>query len=143
MRAHLSINVKSLKASLEFYSKVFGVAPEKQSETYAKYDLREPVLNFSMHEAREGRMASRVNHLGIEAPSAPEVEAWSHHMEELEILTKPEENTECCFARRDKVWFQDPDGNASEVFFVREQLPVIGAEPPKKVTACGPGSGCC
>ncbi len=143
MRAHMSINVRNLISSVEFYSKVFGTAPQKQSESYAKFDLREPALNFSMHEARDGRQASRLNHLGIEVASADEVEAWSRRLEEVDILIKPEQNTECCFARQDKVWFHDPDGNAWEIFFVHEQLPVAGAEPPKKAAACGPGTGCC
>ena len=55
MRAHLSINVRSLKKSVEFYSKVFGVKPQKKSETYAKFDLKEPSLNFSMHEVVDFR----------------------------------------------------------------------------------------
>ena len=70
----------------------------------------------------------------------------------LEIETFAEEGTDCCYARQDKFWFQDPDGNSWEVFFVHEQLPVTGAEPPhqvkkvdkgKKASACGPGNGCC
>jgi catechol 2,3-dioxygenase-like lactoylglutathione lyase family enzyme len=155
MRHHLSINVRNLKASVEFYSKVFGVKPQKQSETYAKFDLKEPSFNFSMHEVVDGRIASRVNHLGIEVMTEKEIEIWQQKFNELEIETVAEEGTDCCFAKQDKFWFQDPDGNSWEVFFVHEQLPVTGAEPPhqvKKVSkgqkgSCGPkqgvGSGCC
>ncbi|MBX3329683.1 MAG: hypothetical protein KF722_04720 [Nitrospira sp.] len=32
----------------------------------------------------------------------------------------------CCFARQDKLWFTDPDGNAWEIFTVHEQLEVTG-----------------
>jgi catechol 2,3-dioxygenase-like lactoylglutathione lyase family enzyme len=154
MRAHLSINVRSLQKSVEFYSKVFGIPPQKKSESYAKFDLKAPAFNFSMHEVVDGRIASRVNHLGIEVMSESEIGDWQKKVEGAGISTVSEEGTDCCYALQDKFWFEDPDGNSWEVFFVHEQLPVSGAEPPHQVkktakggkpSACGPdsGSGCC
>ncbi len=145
MRAHLSINVKNIKKSVEFYSSVFGVTPQKQTSDYAKFDLQEPALNFSMHEASEKRMPSKVNHLGIEVTNIEQIADWQKRLDSHGIVVVPEENTDCCFARQDKIWFADPDGNAWEVFFVHEQLPTTGAEPPlqKKASACSPASGCC
>lgn len=152
MRAHLSINVRSLKKSVEFYSKVFGVKPQKKSATYAKFDLKELSLNFSMHEVVDGRIASRVNHLGIEVMSVKEVEKWHKKITKNKIKTLTEEGTDCCFALQDKFWFQDPDGNSWEVFFVHKQLPVLGAEPPHQIKKikkgeaappCESKSGCC
>jgi len=142
MRAHLSINVRNLKKSVEFYSKVFGKKPQKMSSTYAKFDLKDPSLNFSMHEVVDGRIASRVNHLGIEVMKAKEIPKWQKKMLKLKIKTLTEEGTDCCFALQDKFWFQDPDGNSWEVFFVHKQLPVLGAEPPN-LAACDSKSGCC
>jgi len=152
MRAHLSINVRSLKKSVEFYSRVFGVKPQKKSETYAKFDLKEPSLNFSMHGVVDGRIASRVNHLGIEVTSVKEIAKWQKRLNKSKIKTLVEEGTDCCFALQDKFWFQDPDGNSWEVFFVHKQLPVLGAEPPHQVKkikkgeaaqACESKLGCC
>lgn len=147
MRAHLSINVRDLEKSVQFYQRIFGVQPQKQAAGYAKFDLKNPSFNFSMHEISEGRLASRLNHLGIEVETSEEVQSWKKRLEEIGVTPRPEENTDCCFARQDKVWFEDPDGNAWEVFFVHEQLPITGAEPPKK-TMCGAGTkgagtGCC
>jgi catechol 2,3-dioxygenase-like lactoylglutathione lyase family enzyme len=51
MRAHLSINVSNVSESVEFYKKVFGVNPQKQTADYAKFDLKDPSLNFSMQTA--------------------------------------------------------------------------------------------
>ena len=34
--------------SVAFYEKVFGVPPQKQTADYAKFDLIEPALNFSL-----------------------------------------------------------------------------------------------
>jgi len=146
MRPHISINVKSIEKSVDFYRGIFGVEPQKRSSTYAKFDLKEPALNFAMHEAVDGRTLSQVNHLGIEVESAEEVTEWQKKLEAKNIATLAEEDTECCFARQDKFWFQDPDGNSWEVFFVHEQLPVVGAEPPRivpKISACSTASKCC
>ncbi len=146
MRPHLSINVLNLKKSVDFYRTVFGVEPQKQSATYAKFDLKEPALNFAMHEAVDGRKTSQVNHLGIEVESVEQVMKWQRKLAASNIATLMEEGTDCCFAKQDKFWFQDPDGNSWEVFFVHEQLPVVGAEPPRtvpKVGACSTTSKCC
>lgn len=145
MRPHLSINVSNLNKSIEFYTRVFGVKPQKQTVGYAKFDLKEPALNFSMHEVSEKRVPSKVNHLGIEVTNVEHIANWQKHLDSQGIKVIPEENTDCCYARQDKIWFSDPDGNAWEVFFVHEQLPTTGAEPPVKykTSSCSPASGCC
>jgi catechol 2,3-dioxygenase-like lactoylglutathione lyase family enzyme len=122
MRTHLSLNVKNVADSVAFYQKVFGVAPQKQNSTYAKFDLQEPPLNFAM-QSGAGQI-SRVSHLGIEVDSADEMLRWQKRLTEHGLVKLVESDTTCCFARQDKVWFADPDGNAWEVFYVREQLPV-------------------
>jgi catechol 2,3-dioxygenase-like lactoylglutathione lyase family enzyme len=131
MRPHLSLDVRNVSASVAFYQKVFGVAPQKQAADYAKFDLTAPALNFSL-VSTTGTI-SRVNHLGIEVGSAGEIAFWKQRLQEEGILEKVEDGIACCFARQDKLWFTDPDGNAWEVFTVHEQLPVSG---PLKATGC-------
>jgi len=131
MRPHLSLDVRNVPASVAFYEKVFGVAPQKQTADYAKFDLKEPALNFSL-VSTAGRV-SRVNHLGIEVQSAGEIAHWKQRLQKDGILDKVEDNIACCFARQDKLWFTDPDGNAWEIFTVHEQLPVSGL---LKATGC-------
>jgi catechol 2,3-dioxygenase-like lactoylglutathione lyase family enzyme len=124
MRPHLSLDVRNVPASVAFYQKVFGVAPQKQTQDYAKFDLIEPPLNFSLVSST-GRL-STVDHLGIEVEFIEELAVWKEHLQAHGILERLEENTSCCFARQDKLWFSDPDGNAWEIFTVHEQLPVDG-----------------
>lgn len=124
MRPHLSLDVRNVGASVAFYQKVFGVAPQKQTDDYAKFDLTSPALNFSLVSSTG--QVSTVDHLGIEVESVEEIAAWKTRLQEAGILERVEENVACCFARQDKVWFSDPDGNAWEVFTVHEQLPVEG-----------------
>lgn len=131
MRPHLSLDVRNVPTSVEFYRKVFGVAPQKQTADYAKFDLTEPALNFSLVSSTE--KVSRVNHLGIEVESVDAIAGWKQRLQEQGILEKVEEGIACCFARQDKLWFSDPDGNAWEVFTVHEQLEVTG---PLKSTGC-------
>ena len=131
MRLHLSLDVRNVPASVEFYRKLFGVAPQKQATDYAKFDLTEPALNLSL--VSSAGTSSSVNHLGIEVESVDEIEEWKQRLQERGILEKVEEGVACCFARQDKLWFSDPDGNAWEVFTVLEQLEVTG---PLKNTGC-------
>ena len=125
MRAHVSLNVKDVAESVDFYKKLFGQGPQKQTEDYAKFDLQSPALNFSMQTA-SAKNLSRVSHLGIEVDSPKVVSEWKERLEKAGMKGKVEEDTACCFARQDKVWFQDPDGNSWEIFHVLEQLPVVG-----------------
>ena len=125
MRPHFSLDVRDVAASVAFYRRVFGEEPQKRSDTYAKFDLTTPALNFSLVSST-GRI-SKVNHLGIEVDTAGEVAVWKQRLQEAGILDRVEEQVACCYARQDKVWFSDPDGNAWEVFTVHEQLPVDGS----------------
>lgn len=122
MRPHLSLDVQHVPVSVVFYQKVFGVFPQKQTHDYAKFDLTSPSFNLSL-VSTTGRISS-VNHLGIEVDSVEEIAVWKERLQAAGILDRVEENTACCFARQDKLWFSDPDGNAWEVFVVYEQLPV-------------------
>jgi catechol 2,3-dioxygenase-like lactoylglutathione lyase family enzyme len=136
MRAHLSLDVRNVPASVAFYQKLFGVAPQKQTTDYAKFDLTAPALNLALVSST-GRV-SAVNHLGIEVESADDIAIWKQQLLERGILEKVEEGTECCFARQDKLWLTDPDGNPWEVFTVHEQLTVTGTL--KNTGCCVPKS---
>ena len=122
MKTHISLNVRNVQNSVEFYRKAFGADPQKQTADYAKFDLITPPLNFSL--VSSPRAISMVNHLGIEVESAHEVGKWERRLQEDGIVDRVEKDTDCCYARQDKVWFTDPDGNHWEVFTVLEQLPV-------------------
>jgi catechol 2,3-dioxygenase-like lactoylglutathione lyase family enzyme len=124
MRPHISLDVRDVAKSAAFYEKVFGVKPQKQVADYAKFDLKVPALNFSVVSST-GEVSS-VDHLGIEVETVDEIAEWKTRLQDRGILQKVEENIACCFARQDKLWFSDPDGNAWEIFTVHEQLAVTG-----------------
>jgi len=137
MRPHISLNVRDVPTAVEFYRKVFGVAPQKQTADYAKFDLTAPPLNFSLVSSTGA--ISAVNHLGIEVESPAQVAEWERSLHEQGVLDTVEKDVNCCYARQDKAWFTDPDGNQWEVFTVLEQLPVT--MPLKDAACCAPT--CC
>jgi catechol 2,3-dioxygenase-like lactoylglutathione lyase family enzyme len=149
MRPHLSINVTNVTESVEFYKKVFGVNPSKQTKDYAKFDLKEPAFKFTMQTASNENEKSRVSHLGIEVESPNEILQWQEKLTTQGLVKMVENETDCCFAKQDKVWVQDPDGNSWEIFYVIEQLPVVGEINKASSSACctptfGKNkSGCC
>lgn len=124
MRLHISLDVRDVSKSVAFYEKVFGVKPQKQVTDYAKFDLKIPGLNFSL--VSSAGEVSAVNHLGIEVETVNEITEWKTRLQHEGILERVEANIACCFARQDKLWFTDPDGNAWEIFTVHERLEVTG-----------------
>ena len=124
MRPHISLDVRDVAKSVAFYEKVFGETPQKQVADYAKFDLKNPILNFSLVSSTGA--VSAVDHLGIEVETVEEIAEWKARLQHEGILEKVEDNVACCFARQDKLWFTDPDGNAWEIFTVHEQLEATG-----------------
>jgi hypothetical protein len=45
-------------------------------------------------------------------------------------------DTECCYARQDKIWVTDPDGTPWEVFTVLADTEHDSADSPPRPTAC-------
>jgi catechol 2,3-dioxygenase-like lactoylglutathione lyase family enzyme len=145
MRPHISIQVRDVARSVDFYRKLFGKEPQKRTENYAKFDLENPALNFSMAVTSPDKV-SRVGHFGVEVDSPFEVTQWQEKLNILGLAGKTEEKVDCCYARQDKAWFTDPDGNSWEIFYVHEQLPVVGPAS-NKAECCAPASAgtsaCC
>lgn len=120
-KPHVSLNVTSVERSIAFYRSFFGVEPVKVRHDYAKFDLADPPLNLTMNErAPEQGEHGRLAHLGIQVDGHAGVEAARKRLEAAGMISLDEEDTVCCYARQDKVWATDPDGNEWEVFFVVE-----------------------
>lgn len=119
LKAHLALNVKSVEQSIQFYRKMFGIEPSKVRTGYAKFDVHNPPLNFTLNE---GSFAKRgaLSHLGIQVRSTADVLATRQRWNDAGLLTHDEMQTNCCYAMQDKTWVRDPDGNEWEVFVVLE-----------------------
>ena len=42
LKPHISLNMKDVKKSIEFYQKLFGIEPVKVRKGYAKFDAKNP-----------------------------------------------------------------------------------------------------
>jgi catechol 2,3-dioxygenase-like lactoylglutathione lyase family enzyme len=164
MKAHVSLNVTDIGRSVDFYRRFFGAEPVKRRPDYAKFDLAAPALNLTLNlrpPAQDGEHG-RLAHLGVQVDGHEGVAAARERLAAAGMIARDEADTVCCYARQDKVWATDPDGNPWEVFFVVEAdvdaasfegdaccVPVEAAAdeacctPDAKDAAVAAGRGCC
>jgi catechol 2,3-dioxygenase-like lactoylglutathione lyase family enzyme len=119
LKAHLALNVRSVEQSIEFYKKMLGIEPSKVRPGYAKFDVQNPPLNLTLNEASFGERGA-LSHLGIQVGSTHDVLQMRQQWVDRGLITRDEMQTNCCYAKQDKTWVHDPDGNEWEVFVVLE-----------------------
>jgi catechol 2,3-dioxygenase-like lactoylglutathione lyase family enzyme len=119
LKAHLALNVRDVETSIEFYRKLFGIEPSKVRTGYAKFDVQNPPLNFTLNQSVFSERGA-LSHLGIQVASTSVVMAIRENWIEAGLITRDEMHTNCCYALQDKTWVRDPDGNEWEVFVVLE-----------------------
>lgn len=119
MKTHISLNVRNVQESIEFYRKMFGIEPLKVKCDYAKFDISNPPLNLTMNQ-RNFVVGGSLSHLGLQVKSSEEVLEIGKRWTEAGLLTLDEMKTDCCYALQNKTWVADPDGNRWEIFTVLE-----------------------
>src|SRR6202049_4799400 len=97
LKAHIAIHVRDVPKSIEFYRKLFGIEPCKVRTGYAKFDVANPPLNFTLNEGTEARHGA-LSHMGIQVESTADVLAVRHTWQEQGLLPRDEMKTECCYA---------------------------------------------
>ena len=124
LKAHVSINVRNVERSIDFYRKMFGIEPSKVRTGYAKFDVQNPPLNLALNEVPALADAGALSHLGLQVRSTDDVLAIRRRWSESGLVTRDEMKTDCCYATQDKTWVHDPDGNEWEAFVVlKDNLP--------------------
>src|SRR5919109_4936122 len=116
LRPHLALTVSNVERSILFYAALFGAEPVKVKPGYAKFEVAEPALNFTLNEGERGDTLGAFNHAGIQVASTDDVLAARLRLQEAGLATFDEMDTTCCYARQDKIWVRDPDGTPWEVF---------------------------
>jgi catechol 2,3-dioxygenase-like lactoylglutathione lyase family enzyme len=120
LKPHVSINVRNVEKSIDFYRRMLGIEPSKVRTGYAKFDVQNPALNLALNEFPSLSGPGALSHLGIQVGSTADVLKVREQWAEAGLITRDEMDTNCCYARQDKTWVHDPDGNEWEVFVVLE-----------------------
>jgi catechol 2,3-dioxygenase-like lactoylglutathione lyase family enzyme len=119
LKAHLALNVRDVEKSIAFYRKLLGIEPSKVRVGYAKFDVQNPPLNLTLNQSNFGERGA-LSHLGIQLSSTADVLSMRQKWGEAGLITRDEMQTNCCYAKQDKTWVHDPDGNEWEAFVVLE-----------------------
>jgi catechol 2,3-dioxygenase-like lactoylglutathione lyase family enzyme len=124
---HLSLNVADLGRSVDFFRRLFDLAPAKERSDYAKFEVAAPPLVLSL-EPNSANAGDRLNHLGIRLPNSERLVEFQRRLEMAGIACQREDGVACCYARQTKFWITDPDGNLWEVYTIEEDLNCRGIE---------------
>jgi catechol 2,3-dioxygenase-like lactoylglutathione lyase family enzyme len=119
LKPHVSINVRNVTESIEFYRKMLGIDPAKVRTGYAEFDVQNPPPNLALYEIPFNERGA-LSHLGIQVASTDDVLAVRMRWADEGLITRDEMQTDCRYAIQDKTWVSDPDGNEWEVFVVLE-----------------------
>lgn len=170
-RMHVSIYVKNIDATVDFYNRFFDKQADKVKPGYAKYILEKPSLIISFVENAE-RVQQHFGHLGFQVDTPEELALWLEKTKAKKLAIREETGTNCCYALQDKFWVTDPDGVQWEVYYFHADAefndPHYATDkaeacctPPQKAekqkvnlaelkfadaeaeACCTPGSGCC
>jgi catechol 2,3-dioxygenase-like lactoylglutathione lyase family enzyme len=153
-KTHLSLNVRDVDRSAAWYEAFFGVPTHKRRPGYANFDLESPGLKLALNESPTVSEGGALNHLGILVDSTAQVNAAKERLEQAGLVTFSEKNVTCCYAKQDKIWVRDPDGNSWEVYALLDDMEDDDHHEAAEGACCTPsgesvccssesGSGCC
>jgi catechol 2,3-dioxygenase-like lactoylglutathione lyase family enzyme len=118
IKVHIGLNTEKFRESVEFCRSFFGKEPVKLKPGYAKFDIDQPGLNFTLYEGKVPEKGA-LNHLGIQVENTDDVVAAAARLKSAGLITREELGTDCCYALQDKVWVTDPNGYQWEFFTVK------------------------
>lgn len=104
---HVSLYVDDVDAAVARYRQILGTEPAKVKHDYAKFELQDPPVIFSLVK---GGAPGTLSHLGIRYPGTGDVASERVRVKNagVEIFDQP--NATCCYASANKFWTQDADG---------------------------------
>jgi catechol 2,3-dioxygenase-like lactoylglutathione lyase family enzyme len=145
LKAHISINVRNVEQSIDFYRRMLGIEPSKVRTGYAKFDVQNPPLNLALNELPTLiTETGALSHLGLQVRTTADVLATRTRWHEAGLVTKDEMQTDCCYATQDKTWVRDPDGNEWEVFVVlQDNLPEVETKASSCCVPSAKSAGAC
>jgi catechol 2,3-dioxygenase-like lactoylglutathione lyase family enzyme len=115
-RFHVHVAVDNLQTAIGFYSALFAVQPSVVKSDYAKWMLDDPRVNFAI--SSRGR-APGLDHLGIQVEDQAELHEVYGRLDQAGAPVLEQGETQCCYARSEKSWIDDPAGISWETFLTK------------------------
>ena len=120
-KTHIGLQTRDLEAAITFYTHLLGMPPAKVQPGYAKFLLDAPPLNLAL--TAHPTATAHPGHFGLQVATTEDVVA-RHTALAVHYPVQIEQDVRCCYARQDKVWVTDPDGNRWEIFVFHEDVDV-------------------
>jgi predicted lactoylglutathione lyase len=139
-RLHVHVAVKDLDASIGFYSQLFAAAPAVRKSDYAKWMLEDPQVNFAISQRG---VAPGVQELGIQVESRAELEDMYDRLKRIGGPVLEQGATTCCYAKSEKSWVDDPQGQSWEIFLTTGASAMYGSELARTDQGRAAESACC
>lgn len=147
-RTHISLYVKSIDETVNFYTKFFNAPAAKVQDDYAKFELDEPALTISFVKKEEASSIG-AGHFGIQVKTKEELNEKLNLARGNKLVETEELDTACCYAIQDKFWVKDPDGYEWEVYqFITDSDKMSDKSEAKAEACCTPSekaeaTSCC
>lgn len=119
---HMSLSVTNLARSVAFYRVLFGLEPAKQHDDYAKFELEDPPVIFSLTPHPAGPVGGVLGHSGLKVASAEAVEQVRERLVTAGYPVQCQEGATCAYRKQNKLHVADPDGTAWEIYVALEDV---------------------
>ncbi|MEN0064841.1 MAG: VOC family protein [Myxococcota bacterium] len=126
-RIHVSLRTADLEATTAFYTKMFGVGPDKVRDGYVRFAPEAFPIVLSLQPGEVD-----VDHFGLRV-EAEQTDITFGALAAAGLPVNPATDVVCCHAKKDETWLRDPDGRAWEVYAVTDEAPE--AEPSRACCA--------
>lgn len=139
-RLHISLKVRDLDESVQFYSTLFAAEPVLNKTGFAKWRLDDPPVVFSIE-----RSSSRtgLDHLGMDTETPEELADLEARIAAAGAPLGEQKNAVCCHSRSDKIWTRDPQDITWESFHTYEDTEDFGGDTLSKVDWTDNKAACC
>jgi catechol 2,3-dioxygenase-like lactoylglutathione lyase family enzyme len=139
-RMHVHVAVEDLERSISFYSALFAAKPAVIKGDYAKWMLDDPRMNFAV--STRGREPG-LDHLGIQVEDKAELNAVYARLREAGGTIIEQGQTNCCYAKSEKSWIDDPAGIAWEAFLTTGESTDYGDGSGERTARVAHEKACC
>ena len=139
-RMHVHVSVADLQQSIAFYSALFAARPSVTKPDYAKWMLDDPRVNFAI--STRGRQPG-LNHLGIQAEDKAELKEIYGRLHQSGGTVIEQGETQCCYARSEKSWIDDPAGISWETFLTTGESTDYGDGSGERDARVAHSQACC